>query len=299
MRDLPSGTVTLLFTDVEGSTSLLNRLGDEYAEVLAEHRRVLRSAFGNRGGVEVDTQGDAFFYAFTRAGDAVDAASEGQDALAEGPVRVRIGVHTGEPLVTAEGYVGIDVHRAARIAGAAHGGQVVISQTTRDLVDSDSGLRDLGVHRLKDLTAPERLYQLGDGEFPPLRTLDATNLPVTSSPLLGRERELEELVALLTDGSRLVTVTGPGGTGKTRLALQVAAELVGTCADGVFWVPLAGLTDPELVVPEIARTLPARRRPSAASCAESSCCSCSTTSSICSRPRLTSHRFSALPMGCA
>ena len=258
MRDLPSGTITLVFTDIEGSTSLLSDLGDGYAEVLAQHRRILRAAFATRGGVEVDTQGDAFFYAFTRAGDAVEAASEGQEGLAEGPVRVRIGIHTGEPLAAAEGYVGIDVHRAARIAAAAHGGQVVISQTTRDLVDSDSDLRDLGVHRLKDLTAPERLYQLGAGEFPPLRTLDATNLPVTSSPLLGREEELEQLVSLLTDGSRLVTVTGPGGTGKTRLALQVAAELVGTFSDGVFWVPLAGLTDPELVLPEIARTLPAR-----------------------------------------
>ncbi|MEK6274493.1 MAG: NB-ARC domain-containing protein [Actinomycetota bacterium] len=258
MRDLPSGTVTLLFTDVEGSTSLLNRLGDGYADVLAEHRRILRSAFAERGGVEVDTQGDAFFYAFTRAGDAVEAAGEGQAGLADGPLRVRIGVHTGEPLLVAEGYVGIDVHRAARIAGAAHGGQVVISQTTRDLVDGDSELHDLGVHRLKDLTAPERLYQLGAGEFPPLRTIDATNLPVTASPLLGREEELEQLVALLTDGTRLVTVTGPGGTGKTRLALQVAAELVGTVSDGVFWVPLAGLTDPGLVLPEIARMLPAR-----------------------------------------
>ena len=257
-RDLPSGTVTLLFTDIEGSTALLHSLGDEYADVLAEHRHILRAAFAKRGGVEVDTQGDAFFYAFTRAGDAVEAAGEGQDGLAESRVRVRIGVHTGEPLVAAEGYVGIDVHRAARIAAAAHGGQVVISQTTRDLVDSEAGLRDLGVHRLKDLTAPERLYQLGDGEFPPLRTLDATNLPVTASPLLGRETELEELVTLLTEGLRLVTVTGPGGTGKTRLALQVAAELVGTFSDGVFWVPLAGLTDPELVLPEITRTLPAR-----------------------------------------
>jgi predicted ATPase/class 3 adenylate cyclase len=257
VRTLPTGTVTLLFTDIEGSTSLLNSLGDEYVNVLAEHRRILRSAFAKRGGVEVDTQGDAFFYAFTRAGDAVEAASEGQDALAEGPLRVRIGVHTGEPLVTTEGYVGIDVHRAARIAAAAHGGQVVISQSTRDLVDA-AALRELGVHRLKDLTAPERLYQLGDDEFPPLRTLDATNLPVTASPLLGREKELEELVSLLTEGSRLMTVTGPGGTGKTRLALQVAAELVGTFADGVFWVPLAGLSDHELVLPEIARTLPAR-----------------------------------------
>jgi class 3 adenylate cyclase len=258
MRDLPSGTVTLLFTDIEGSTALLNSLGNDYATVLAKHRRILRSAFAKRGGIEVDTQGDAFFYAFPRAGDAVEAASEGQESLAEGPLRVRIGVHTGEPLVTEEGYVGIDVHRAARIAAAAHGGQVVISQTTRDLLDGDSDLRDLGAHRLKDLTAPERLYQLGYHEFPPLRTLDATNLPVTATPLLGREQELGELVALLVEGPHLVTVTGPGGTGKTRLALQIAAELVGTFSDGVFWVPLAGLADPELVVPEIARTLPAR-----------------------------------------
>ncbi len=258
MRDLPSGTVTLLFTDIEGSTALLHSLGDAYADVLAEHRGILRAAFAKHGGVEVDTQGDAFFYAFTRAGEAVEAASEGQVGLAESPVRVRIGVHTGEPLVAAEGYVGIDVHRAARITAAAHGGQVVISQTTRDLVESDSGLRDLGVHRLKDLTAPERLYQLGHDEFPPLRTLDATNLPVTASPLLGREQELGQVVTLLAEGPRLVTVTGPGGTGKTRFALQVAAELVGTFSDGVFWVPLAGVTDPELVLPEIARTLPAR-----------------------------------------
>jgi predicted ATPase/class 3 adenylate cyclase len=258
VRDLPSGTVTLLFTDVEGSTSHLNTLGDGYADVLVQHRRILRSAFAKRGGVEVDTQGDAFFYAFPRARDALEAASEGQDSLTEGPLRVRMGIHTGEPLVTAEGYVGIDVHRAARIAAAAHGGQVVISQTTRDLLDAGSGLRDLGVHRLKDLTAPERLYQLGDDEFPPLRTLDATNLPLTGTPLLGREKELEQLVTLLVEGPRLITVTGPGGTGKTRLALQVAAELIGTFSDGVFWIPLAGLADPELVLPEIARTLPAR-----------------------------------------
>jgi predicted ATPase/class 3 adenylate cyclase len=255
---LPTGTLTLLFTDIEGSTTLLHDLGPDYADVLAEHRRILRLAFADRGGVEVDTQGDAFFYAFTRASDAVAAANAGQAALGRGPVRVRMGIHTGEPVVTEEGYVGIDVHRAARIAAAAHGGQVVLSQTTRELVESDATLRDLGAHRLKDLTEPERLYQLGDGEFPPLRTLDATNLPVAASPLLGRGRELEELAALLADGTRLVTITGPGGTGKTRLALQIAAELVGTVKDGVFWVPLAGLSDHELVLPEIAQTLPAR-----------------------------------------
>ena len=258
MRSLPTGTVTLLFTDIEGSTSLLNELGNAYADTLAEHRRILRFEFAKRGGAEVDTQGDAFFYAFERAADAVEAANDGQSALADGPVRVRIGIHTGEPLVTDEGYVGIDVHRAARIAAAAHGGQVVLSQTTRDLVAGAVALRELGEHRLKDLTEVERLYQVGEGQFPPLRTLDATNLPLAATPILGREQEIAEVLALLGGGVRLVTITGPGGTGKTRLALQVAAELVGTVADGVFWVPLAGLTDPGLVVPEIAGTLPAR-----------------------------------------
>ncbi len=169
-----------------------------------------------------------------------------------------MGIHTGEPFVTDEGYIGLDVHRAARIAAAAHGGQVVLSQTTRGFLDGDVVLRDLGEHRLKDLTEPERLYQLGDGDFPPLRTLDATNLPLAASPLLGRERELDELVAMLADGARLVTITGTGGTGKTRFALQVAAEMVGRFGDGVFWVPLAGLTDPEVVSAEIARTIGAR-----------------------------------------
>jgi class 3 adenylate cyclase len=155
---------------------LLDELGDAYADVLAEHRRVMRDAFSRHAGVEVDTQGDAFFVAFARASDALGAAWEVQSALS-GPIRVRIGVHTGEPTVTGEGYVGIDVHRAARIAGAGHGGQILVSQSTRDLVGAD-GLRDLGEHRLKDLTAPERIYQLGDGDFPALKTLYRTNLPV-------------------------------------------------------------------------------------------------------------------------
>ena len=169
-RELPSGTVTFLFTDIEGSTRLLHEHGERYAELLSEHRRVLRDAFARHGGVEVDTQGDAFFVAFARASDALAAAAEAQAALADGPIRVRMGLHTGEPVVTDEGYVGIDVHRAARIAAAGHGGQVLVSRSTRDLVDAD-GLRDLGEHRLKDLSAPERIYQLGDGEFPPLKTL--------------------------------------------------------------------------------------------------------------------------------
>jgi predicted ATPase/class 3 adenylate cyclase len=255
VRDLPAGTVTFLFTDIEGSTKLLHKLGDRYAEVLAEHRRVLRDAFARHGGVEVDTQGDAFFVAFAEASEALAAAAEGCGALASGPIRVRIGVHTGEPLLTQEGYVGIDVHRAARIMSAGHGGQVLVSQRTRSLLDDGGEPVDLGLHRLKDMGQPEKLFQLGDGEFPPLKTLDATNLPVAASPLLGRERELDELLSLLANSSRLVTITGPGGTGKTRLALQVAAELVGSYADGVFWVPLAGLSDPRLVLATIAQTI--------------------------------------------
>jgi len=254
-RDLPSGTVTFLFTDVEGSTRLLREHGAGFAAMLDEHRRVLRQAFETHHGVEVDTQGDAFFVAFSSAAEAVAAAEEAQRALEGGPIRVRMGVHTGEPVVTAEGYVGIDVHRAARIAAAGHGGQIVLSETTRRLLDGDMPVRDLGEHRLKDLIGAERLCQLGETDFPPLKTLDATNLPIAASALVGRTREIEELVPALSKGTRLLTVTGPGGTGKTRLALQVAAELVGTLRDGVFWVPLAGLSDPELVSSEVAHAI--------------------------------------------
>jgi predicted ATPase/class 3 adenylate cyclase len=257
-RPLPSGTVTFLFTDVEGSTRLLQEHGPAYADLLAEHRRVIREAFTRHDGVEVDTQGDAFFVAFPRAAEAIAAAAEAQRALQAGPIRVRMGVHTGEPVVTEEGYVGMDVHRAARIAGSAHGGQIVVSETTSRLLEADVSVRDLGEHRLKDLIGAERLFQLGEGDFPPLRTLDATNLPIVSTPLVGREREVDELVAMLSNGTRLLTVTGPGGTGKTRLALQVAAELVGRLHDGVFWVPLAGLRDPELLASEVAQAIGAR-----------------------------------------
>src|SRR5438093_298256 len=169
--ELPTGTVTFLFTDVEGSTRLLQEHGTRYAELLAEHRAALRTAFARHGGVEVDTQGDAFFIAFARATDAVSAAGAAREALSGGPIRVRIGIHTGEPQLTDEGYVGIDVHRAARIAAAAHGGQIVLSATTRRLLQSDAHVRDLGEHRLKDLVSPERLFQLGDGDFPPLKSL--------------------------------------------------------------------------------------------------------------------------------
>jgi hypothetical protein len=224
--------------------------------VLAEHRRVLRDAFARFGGVEVDTQGDALFVAFARASDATSAAAEGQRALEGGQLRVRMGLHTGEPIVTDEGYVGIDVHRGARVMSAGHGRQVLLSQATRDLVAASFELRDLGEHRLKDLTAPQRLYQLGAGEFPPLKTLHQTNLPVTKTPLIGRERELAELAAQLRE-HRLVTLVGPGGTGKTRLALQVAADAVEGFEHGVWWVPLAPVTDPRTVESAIGTALSA------------------------------------------
>jgi predicted ATPase len=259
MSRLPTGTVTLLFTDIEGSTRLLQELGDDYPDVLAEHRRVLREAFGRHGGVEVDTQGDAFFYAFARATDAAAAAQEGQGALAAGPVLVRIGVHTGEPSVTDEGYVGDDVHRAARIMAAGHGGQVLVSQSTRDLLDSRIELRDLGEHRLKDLQAPEHIFQLGNGAFPPLRSLNNTNLPLQLEPLLGRKRELVELLRLIRrERVRLVTLTGPGGIGKTRLALELASELVGDFAHGVWFVDLSPVREPGHVESTIAGVLGAK-----------------------------------------
>ena len=258
-KDLPSGTVTFLFTDIEGSTRLLGELGaGAYADALTEHRRALRAAFAAAGGIEVDAQGDAFFYAFPTARGALEAAAAGQAALSGGRVRVRMGVHTGTPHLTAEGYVGADVHRAARIAGCAHGGQVVVSAATAVLAGHDS-LGDLGEHRLKDLSAPERLYQLGEGEFPPLKSLYRTNLPVPATPFLGRERELEEVTTLLGRPEvRLVTLTGAGGSGKTRLALQACAVASDEFPDGVYWVPLAALHDPRLVMEEAAVALDAK-----------------------------------------
>ena len=252
--------MTFLFTDVEGSTALLRALGsDAYAEELARHRLVLREVIDRHHGVEVDTQGDAFFVAFASARRAVAAALRAQEVLEAGLIGVRMGLHTGEALPTDEGYVGLDVHRAARIAGVAHGGQVVLSAATRQLLGSDVQVRDLGEHRLKDLSAPERLYQLGDGVFPPLTSLYRTNLPVPATAFVGRERELAEVAGLLQqDGVRLLTLTGTGGTGKTRLALQAAAEVSDGYPDGVWWVPLASVRDPDLVFAQAARTVEAR-----------------------------------------
>jgi len=255
MPEFPRGTVTLLFTDIEGSTRLLNKLPDAYPSVLAEHRRALREVFARHDGVEVDTQGDAFFVAFARASDAVAAAEDGQRALANGPVRVRMGLHTGEPTVTADGYIGLDVHRASRIAAAGHGGQILLSQSTRDLAGRDD-VQDLGEHRLKDLSTSVRIYQLGDGEFPPLRTLFATNLPVPPTPFIGRKRDLAGAEALLRrDDVRLVTMSGAGGSGKTRLALEVAAAVSDHYEHGVWWVPLSAVSKADDVMPAVGRSL--------------------------------------------
>jgi predicted ATPase/class 3 adenylate cyclase len=275
MSKLPSGTVTLLFTDIEGSTRLLQQLGDGYRLALAEHRRLLRAAFAEHGGQEVSAEGDAFFVAFARAGDAVAAAVNGQRALVAHPraegvgLRVRMGVHSGEPAVVAGDYVGLDVHRAARICSAGHGGQVLISRASCELVarglSSGTGLRDLGMHRLKDLAQPEQLYQLVmsglPADFPPLRTVGRrrTNLPAPVTAFVGRSRELGEIATLLgRKGLRLLTLTGPGGSGKTRLALRVAADLLEEFPDGVALVELAPVDDPALVVPAVAQALGVR-----------------------------------------
>ncbi len=256
--DLPTGTVTFLFSDIEGSTRLLHDLGPEgYAAVLAEHRGRMREVFAAHGGVEVDTQGDAFFVAFPETAGALAAAGQAQRALADGPIRVRMGIHSGNPLLTAEGYVGIDVHQGARVMSAGHGGQVLLSEAARALLDSPVELRDLGEHRLKDLTAAQRLYQLGDEQFPPLKTLHQVNLPVQPTPLVGRRHELDQILELLSE-ARLVTLTGAGGSGKTRLALQAAAELVEVYPEGVWWVSLAALRDPALVESTICQVVGAK-----------------------------------------
>jgi predicted ATPase/class 3 adenylate cyclase len=256
VRDLPTGTVTFLFSDVEGSTKLLHELGPRrYAKELDKHRRVLREAFERHGGVEVDTQGDAFFVVFPTTACALAAAAAGQEALS---ISVRMGLHTGDPLLTEAGYVGPEVHEAARICGVAHGGQIVLSQRSRAAVGTDEGLRDLGLHRLKDVPDPVRLYQLGERDFPPLRSLNATNLPALPNPLVARRRELDDVTSMLQDGARLITLTGPGGTGKTRLALEVATELTGEFPDGVFWAPLASVRDPALAIHAVEEAIGAK-----------------------------------------
>jgi predicted ATPase/class 3 adenylate cyclase len=263
-------TVTFLFTDIAGSTALLRRVGEQvYGQVLADHHTVIRSALAAHDGTEVDTQGDGFFATFASPRACLTAVLAMQRALAAHAwpdgvrVQVRMGVHTGEAAQTVTGLVGFDVHRAARVAGVAHGGQVLVSETTASLVDgrlpTGVALVDLGLHRLKDMARPERLYQLsGSGlaaDFPPLRSLDNPalrhNLPLQLTPFIGRSRELAEVTALVAE-RRIVTLTGAGGCGKTRLGLQVAADLLDGSGDGVWLVELAAVSDPEAVAPAIA-----------------------------------------------
>ena len=280
MAELPVGTVSLLFSDVEGSTGLLSRLGPAYADALDGQRRTLRKAWAEYGGTELGTEGDSFYVAFPTAGQAVAAAAQAQQEIASSQwpagerLRVRMGIHTGSPAVHDGAYVGMDVHRAARIAGAAHGGQVVLSQTTAHLAEDNLppkvGLRDLGSHRLKDIPKAERLYQLTidglESEFPPPRTLGtASSLPRPATPLVGRDQELAELSALLTARAlRLLTLTGPGGSGKTRLAVALAQTSLEQFPDGVFFVPLAAATTGDGMWTSIADALdvpPQRRLP--------------------------------------
>ena len=273
MSTLPSGTVTFLFTDIQGSTQMLHRLGATYGQVLEEHRQLMREAFAQHNGHEVDTQGDAFFVAFQRGGDAVAATVAAQRALHSHPwpqgemLRVRMGLHTGEPGQSAGGYFGIDVHRGARVMSAGHGGQVLLSQTAHALAQEHLPegvtLRDLGEHRLKDLIRAEHLYDLViegvPSEFPALKTLSnhSNNLPLQVTSFVGREAQITEVEKLLTK-TRLLTLTGSGGTGKTRLSLQVGAELLEEYSDGVFLVELAPVRDPDLVPQAVASALGVR-----------------------------------------
>jgi predicted ATPase/class 3 adenylate cyclase len=262
---LPTGTVTLMFTDVESSTEALRSLGSRYKEALAVHHAVLREAIAAHGGTEVNTQGDGLFVVFPSAGLAIDAAAAVQRGLAESrwpddrPLRVRIGLHTGEPTLTGSEYVGLDVHRAARIGDSAHGGQVVVSAVTRALLD-DVQFVDLGRHLLRSFDEPERLFQLVTGEeagqFPPLRTTLESNLPTLPGRFVGRDAELDQLAALLqaTD-ARVITLVGAGGSGKSRLALEIARRSLGRWAHGVRLVRLAAVEDAALVPAEIARAV--------------------------------------------
>jgi predicted ATPase/class 3 adenylate cyclase len=275
-RQLPTGTVTFLFTDIEGSTDLLARHAGGYESLLATHAQILRDAIEAGGGAEVNTEGDAFFAVFPSALGAVGAAADAQRKLAshpwaeDGRVRVRMGLHSGEGRLGGADYVGMDVNRAARIASAAHGGQVLLSDATRALVaqalPDGVGLRDMHEHRLKDLSTPERLWQLEIAglatDFPTLRTLDArpNNLPTSPTSLIGRQEELRKIEGLLAR-RRLLTLTGPGGTGKTRLALAAAQELLSRFADGAFFVALEDAQDRATVATEIAAALGVREKP--------------------------------------
>jgi predicted ATPase/class 3 adenylate cyclase len=276
MASLPTGTVTFLFADIEGSTRLLQQLGDRYADVLADYRRFLRTAIREMAGEELDTQGDSLFAAFPRARDALTVAISVQHSLLHHPwpdgvsLRARIGLHTGEALAADSGYIGMDVHRAARICAAGHGGQILLSDTTYALVakglPEGVSLRDLGEHLLKDLAHPHRLFQVMaaglPAKFPLLKSLNVlpNNLPTQLSSFIGREREIGEVKTMLAS-TRLLTLTGTGGSGKTRLALQTGAELLDQYPDGVWLVEFGALVDPTLVPQTVAAALLVREQP--------------------------------------
>jgi len=262
MQELPTGTVTFLFTDIEGSTRLADELGAAYADLLDQTRSVLREVVAAEGGHEFGVEGDAHFLVFSSPAGAVRAAVEAQRRLAkECEAKVRMGIHSGEGFLRDGDYVGLDVHRVARITAAGHGGQVLLSESVRSLVEADLpagvGLRDLGEHRLKDLRQAEHLYQLEiDGllsEFGPLRGVEGEsgNLPSQLTSFVGREKELEDARRLLAEG-RMLTLTGPGGTGKTRLSIQLASVVRDEFPGGAWFVPLASITDPDLVPTAIA-----------------------------------------------
>lgn len=269
-RRLPTGTVTFLFTDVEGSTRLLEAAADRWPALLADHDRLVRDAITAHGGTVVKTEGDGFFAAFPSAVDAVAAAVDAQRALAsyEWPdtlaPKVRMGLHTGLGLLGGDDYIGLDVHRASRITATAHGGQVVLSAATAALVEHELpdgiGMHDLGRHQLRDLSQAERIFQLDidglDRTFAPLRSLEVVpnNLPAQVTHFVGRRRERARVRELL-ESSRVVTITGTGGTGKTRLALQVGAEIGGRFRDGVYFVDLAPVDDPDVVPSQVLRSL--------------------------------------------
>ena len=266
-------TFTFLFTDIEGSTALLGRVGEGlYGQVLAGHHLLIRSGLAAHGGREVDTQGDALFAVFSSPRACVAAVLQMQQALAVHAwpggerVRVRMGIHTGQASTTGAGLVGLDVHRAARVAAVGYGGQVLVSEAAavlvRDGLPPGASLQDLGVHRLKDLGRPERIFQLQaaglQAQFPPLRSLGnpalADNLPAQLASFVGRGKELAEVRALM-GSSRLVTLTGAGGSGKTRLALQLAAGLADGSGDGVWLVELAAVTDQNAVAAAMSQAL--------------------------------------------
>jgi predicted ATPase/class 3 adenylate cyclase len=269
--ELPAGTVTMLFTDIEGSTALLGRVGNvRYGEALSAHRVVMRAAFAEWRGHEISTEGDSFYVVFASADDAVGCCVAAQRALvgydwAGGAVvRVRMGLHSGEPVAHEGNYLGMDVHRAARIAATAHGGQVVLSEATRALaaggMPDGVSVLDLGFHRLKDIADAERIWQLaGPGlasEFPPLKSLGTqTSLPVPATPLVGRDEDLARLLEVLGGPARLVTLTGTGGVGKTRLSLAAAAALGTAFPHGVYFVALAAVRDAEVMWKTLAGSL--------------------------------------------